>query len=60
MTGIVVDLSVHPIVSYAVVRNGQLLPVRFATELQAQMHLAELKADGLQHPRHRRPERASA
>lgn len=44
MNGVVVDLSPHPEVSFAVVLDGQLLPARFRTEAQAYEHLGQLVA----------------
>lgn len=42
LDAVVVDLSPHPQVSYAVVLAGQLLPIRFSTEREAYTHLGML------------------
>lgn len=42
LTGVVVDLARHPEVDFAVVIDGQLLPMRFLTELEAIQHLGDL------------------
>jgi hypothetical protein len=40
---IVVDLAQHPHVQWACVLAGQLLPIRFATEREADTHLEGLR-----------------
>jgi len=42
MTGIVVDLAPHPLVHYAVVIDGQLLPIRFSRREEAGAHLGAI------------------
>ena len=43
LDGVVIDLAPHPFVQFAVVREGQLLPIRFGTEEEAHRHLASVK-----------------
>ncbi len=42
---VAVDLALHPDVSWAVVFNGQLLPVRFGSEEDAKKHLFDCSTD---------------
>ncbi|MEP0323273.1 hypothetical protein [Bauldia litoralis] len=39
MNGVAVDLSPHPEVQWAVIYQGQLLPMRFHTKMEALDHL---------------------
>jgi hypothetical protein len=41
-SGIATDLARHPFIDYAVIRDGQLLPVRFRTRDEARVHLLAL------------------
>lgn len=57
MNGVVLDLAQHPDPCWAVVRNGQLLPVRFGKELEAVTHLGQL-IDAANRPKAQAPEAA--
>lgn len=45
MTGIVVDLAPHPLAHYAVVIDGQLVPIRFSRREEAGAHLGAIVAE---------------
>lgn len=66
MNGVVVDLSPHPAVSWAVILRSQLLPIRFAKEAEALAHLGAMLSSSAEFERPQRavipikPERASA
>jgi hypothetical protein len=42
---VAIDLAPHPLVQWAVICRGQLLPMRFATEDEAYTHLAAMGED---------------
>jgi len=42
---VAVDLALHPDVSWCVIHNGQLLPIRFRTEEEATGHLHDVSTN---------------
>lgn len=42
MNGVVLDLAPHPAVQYAVIVDGELLPVRFARRSEAVTHFGQI------------------
>lgn len=49
LSTIVVDLAPHPFPAWAIIWKGQLLPIRFSREGEAEAHLAGLE-EARNHP----------
>ena len=42
LNAVVLDLATHPVEQWAVIADGQLLPMRFAHEVDAAVHLGQV------------------